>query len=189
MRAGERISIGSVARLDVPHRRIVVSVQQRLIVTLGYGVPTAQLFRLHQPAHEGACLLPHGREAENRMADRVKQMEATLRSRRVHGLVGDFADFGKFALGKPQDALGFVCAINLFFHPRLMLTALLSDESCPAIHALFLLTSVQPSTSASIVSLKNLRAKSTARAVSAESMTTVFPSAATSAPPYDHSSG
>src|SRR5262252_5931910 len=70
-----------------------------------------------------------------------------------------------------------------------MLSALLVQEICSAIHALLLLTSVQPSTSASIVSLKNLRAKSTARAVSSESMTTVFPSAATSAPPYDQSNG
>src|SRR5262245_18396568 len=102
MRAGERVSIRKVARLDVPHRRVVVSVQHRLIVTLGYILPTAQLLRLHQPPHEGACLLPHWREAENRMADRVEHMEATLRSRWIQGLACDFANFGRFALGKPQ---------------------------------------------------------------------------------------
>jgi hypothetical protein len=64
-----------------------------------------------------------------------------------------------------------------------MLSALLVQEICSAIHALLLLTSVQPRASSSIVSLKNLRQKSTARAVSSESMTTVLPSGATSAPP------
>jgi hypothetical protein len=64
-----------------------------------------------------------------------------------------------------------------------MLSALLVQEICSDIHALLLLTSVQPSTSSSIVSLKNARQKSTARAVSSESMTTVLPSGATSVPP------
>src|SRR5258708_38230316 len=70
-----------------------------------------------------------------------------------------------------------------------MLWALLVHEICSAYHALLLLTSVQPRTSSSIVSLKNLRAKSTARAVSSESMTTVLPSGSTACPPYDHNSG
>src|SRR6201999_3190122 len=70
-----------------------------------------------------------------------------------------------------------------------MLSALLVQEICSAIHALLLLTSVQPSASSSIVSLKNARQKSTARAVSSELITTVLPSAATSAPPEDHTSG
>src|SRR6201987_3633760 len=70
-----------------------------------------------------------------------------------------------------------------------MLSALLVQEICSAIHALLLLTSVQPSTSSSIVSLKNLRQKSTAPAVSWESITSVLPPAATSAPPYDQSNG
>src|ERR1700730_8932902 len=70
-----------------------------------------------------------------------------------------------------------------------MLSALLVQEICSANHALLLLTSVQPSTSSSMQSLKNLRAKSTARAVSSESMTTVLPSSSTSCPPYDHNSG
>src|SRR5205085_7402267 len=70
-----------------------------------------------------------------------------------------------------------------------MLSALLVQEICSAYHALLLLTSVQPRTSSIIVSLKNLRAKSTARAVSSESLTTVLPSDSTSCPPYDHNSG
>src|SRR5262245_49569384 len=101
MCGGERIPIRKVARLDVPHWCLVVRVQQRLIVTVGYSVPTAELLGFHQPAHEGACLLPHRREAENRMADRIEQMEAALGSRRIHGLVCNLAYFREFALGKP----------------------------------------------------------------------------------------
>src|SRR5216684_4312188 len=56
------------------------------------------------------------------------------------------------------------------FATHRMLSALLVHEICSAIHALLLLGSVQPSTSSSIVSRKNLRAKSTARAVSSESI-------------------
>src|SRR4029078_7487529 len=70
-----------------------------------------------------------------------------------------------------------------------MLSALLVHEICSAIHALLLLTSVQPRQSSRQQSLKNLRAKSSARAVSSESMTTVLPSASTSCPPYDHHRG
>src|ERR1041384_2587910 len=70
-----------------------------------------------------------------------------------------------------------------------MLSALLVQEIWSAIQALLLLTSVQPRQSSSIVSLKKARQKSTARAVSSELITTVLPSAATSAPPKDHSSG
>src|SRR5216683_1305260 len=68
-------------------------------------------------------------------------------------------------------------------------SALLVQEICSDRKALLLLTSVQPSTSSNMVSLKNLRQKSTARAVSSESITMVLPSASTSRPPYDHRSG
>src|SRR6267378_5468321 len=67
--------------------------------------------------------------------------------------------------------------------------ALLVQEICSPKNALLLFTSVQPSTSSSIVSLKKRRQKSTAAAVSAESISTVLPSLSTSRPPYDHSSG
>ena len=43
MGAGERIAIGDVARLDLPHRRIVIAVQQRLVIAVGRGVPAAEL--------------------------------------------------------------------------------------------------------------------------------------------------
>ena len=75
------------------------------------------------------------------------------------------------------------------FANQRMLSALLVHEICSAIHALLLLGSVQPSTSSNIVSWKNFRAKSTARAVSSESIVIVLPSSATSWAPYDHSSG
>src|SRR6476620_6234958 len=68
-------------------------------------------------------------------------------------------------------------------------SALLVQEICSDRNALLLLTSVQPRQSSNMVSLKNLRQKSIARAVSSESMTMVLPSASTSRPPYDHSSG
>src|ERR1700730_1347859 len=68
-------------------------------------------------------------------------------------------------------------------------SALLVQEICSDRNALLLLTSVHPRQSSNMVSLKNLRQKSTARAVSSESITMVLPSASTSRPPYDHSSG
>ena len=47
-------------------------------------------------------------------------MEAPLRPRRVHRLVSHLADFGKLALGEPQDAFGIVGAGDLLRHPRLV---------------------------------------------------------------------
>ena len=43
MRARQRVAVGHVARLDIPHRRIVIAVQQRLVIAIGDGVPAAQL--------------------------------------------------------------------------------------------------------------------------------------------------
>src|SRR5262245_44256197 len=64
----------------------------------------------------------------------------------------------------PEGFMLWAVALPISGNSRLanqrMLSALLVQEICSAIQALLLLTSVQPSTSASIVSLKNLRAKS-----------------------------
>src|SRR3984885_4875584 len=68
-------------------------------------------------------------------------------------------------------------------------SALLVQEICSDRNALLLLTSVQPRQSSNMVSLKNLRQKSIARAVSSESITMVLPSASTSRPPEDHTRG
>src|SRR5580692_6040744 len=64
-----------------------------------------------------------------------------------------------------------------------MLCALLVHEICSAYHALLLLTSVHDRQSSRQQSLKNLRAKSIAAAVSDESIDTVLPSCSTSCPP------
>ena len=120
MRARQRVAIGDVARLDLPHRRVVVAVQQRLIIAVGRGVPGAELLLVHQPAQEGARLVLCRGEIEDRMADRVHQMEPSLRSRRVLRLVGDLGDVGEIALGEPQDALGIVGARDLLGVPRLV---------------------------------------------------------------------
>src|ERR1700730_10847185 len=64
-----------------------------------------------------------------------------------------------------------------------ILSALLVQEICSAYHALLLLTSVQLRQSSRQQSLKNLRAKSIAWAVSEESIDTVLPSASISCPP------
>src|SRR5260370_37975588 len=68
-------------------------------------------------------------------------------------------------------------------------SALLVQEICSDRNALLLLTSVQPRQSSNMVCWKNLGQKSTARAVSSESITMVLPSASTSRAPYDHNSG
>src|SRR5205807_8070832 len=75
------------------------------------------------------------------------------------------------------------------FAAHRMLVALFVQEICWPRNALLLLGSVQPSTSSTIVCRKNVRQKSTALAVSAESRTTAFTSLSTSRPPYDHRSG
>jgi hypothetical protein len=106
----ERIAERQVARLDVPHRRIFIAVHQGLVIGIRDRVPAAQLLRLHQPAHEGLGLLPDWREIEDRMADRVEQVEAPLRPRRVHCLVGDLGDLRKISFGQPEDTFGIVGA-------------------------------------------------------------------------------
>src|SRR2546430_4373168 len=45
-----------VARLDVPHRRLVIAVQQRLVIGVGRCIPAAELLFLGQPAQKGASL-------------------------------------------------------------------------------------------------------------------------------------
>jgi hypothetical protein len=101
MTGGERIAVGDVARLDIPHRGVVVGVQQRLIIADCYVIPGTELLWFRQPAQEVVCFFLLGGEIEDRMADRAKKMEATLGSGRVQRLLGDLADVGKILLCKP----------------------------------------------------------------------------------------
>ena len=71
------------------------------------------------------------REIEDRMADRAKKMEATLRPGRVQRLLGHLADLRKILLREPKNAFGIVGARNLLGHPRLVVAGV-----CPAEHIL-----------------------------------------------------
>src|SRR6516162_93904 len=92
-------------------------------------------------------------------------------------------------LGFSDWSVTFAISGKSFLAAHRIDSALLVQEICSDRNALLLLTSVQPSTSSNMVSLKKRRQKSTARAVSSESIAMVLPSASTSRAPYDHSSG
>src|SRR3981081_1818557 len=83
---------------------------------------------------------------------------------------------------RPFGPFGFSdCSVTLAISGKSFLadhridSALLVQEICSDRNALLLLTSVQPRQSSNMVSLKNLRQKSIARAVSSESITMGLP--------------
>src|SRR6266404_6091182 len=97
-----RVAVGDVARLHLPHRSVVVAVQEGLVIGVGHGKPAAELLLVGQPAQESTGGLRVWYEGKDRVADRGQQMKAAFRTRRVERLVGNGADFREVSLAQPE---------------------------------------------------------------------------------------
>ena len=129
-----------------------IGVQERLVIAVGRGVPAADLLLARISQRRNSCASScSGREVEDRVAHGVQHVEAV--------------PFGPFGFCAWSVTLAMSGKSRLANHR--MLSALLVQEICSAIHALLLLTIGPAEHVLEHASWKNLRAKSTARAVSA----------------------
>src|SRR5262249_26770166 len=113
----ERVAVWHIAWFHLPHRRVVIVVQEWLIIGVGGGIPSAELLRVGEPAQKGSCLLFCRCEVEDPMANRAHDMESPFRAHWVLRLVSDLGDLWEVALGQPQDALSIIGARDLLGEP------------------------------------------------------------------------
>src|SRR5262249_49536936 len=106
----ERVAVWHIAWFQLPHWRVVIVMQERLIIGVGRGIPSAELLRVGGPVQKGTRL-PFGRyEVDYPMTNRSYDRECPFWTHRVLRLVGVLGDLGEVALGQPQNALSIIGA-------------------------------------------------------------------------------